>query len=184
MAIKAKRKGTLVITGEVRASYANIWEPKSINGSDPKFSISLLIPKDDTDTIQAIEEAIAQAKEDHKGKWNGKVPANLKTPLRDGDEEREDDPSYENCYFINANSTTAPQIVDAYKNRLTDSTAVYSGCYIRASINFYGFNTNGNKGIAAGLGNIQKVRDGEMLAGGTSAADDFDELDMDDDDII
>lgn len=184
MAIKAKRKGTQVITGEVRASYANIWEPKSINGSDPKFSVSLLISKDDESTIKAIEAAVKEAKENDKGKWNGKVPANLKTPLRDGDEERPEDPSYENCYFINANSKNAPQIVDAYKNKLTDETSVYSGCFIRASINFYGFNTNGNKGIAAGLGNIQKVRDGEMLAGGSSAEDDFDEIESDDDDLI
>lgn len=184
MAIKAKRKGTLVVTGIVRASYANIWEPKSINGGDPKYSISLIIPKDDESTIKAINEAVEEAKQNGKEKWGGKVPANLKMPLRDGDDERDDDPAYENSYFINANSKNAPEIVDGYKNKITDETAVYSGCYIRVSVNFYPFNESGNKGIAAGLGNIQKVRDGEPLSGGTTAADDFDELDMDDDDDL
>ncbi|SDX64256.1 Protein of unknown function [Salimicrobium album] len=187
MAISAKRNGTKVITGEVRASYANVWEPQSINGSDEKYSVSLIISKEDTETIKAIEQAIEEAKEDGKAKFGGKIPNSLKTPLRDGDEEREDDEAYKNSYFINANRNASqgqPQIVDAYKNKITDTTAVYSGCFIRASVNFFAFNTNGNKGIAAGLGNIQKIRDGEMLSGGSTADEDFDELDTDDDDLI
>lgn len=76
-------------------------------------------------------------------------------------------------YFINANSTTAPQIVDRAVKPILDRGEVYSGCYARVSLNFYAFNSNGNKGIACGLGNIQKIRDGESLGGKTSAADDF-----------
>lgn len=183
---------TKVITGKVRLSYANIFEPKSINGSDPKYSVSLIIPKEDKQQIKAIEEAIQNAIERDKTKLankSGKVPANLKTPLRDGDEDRPDDEVYAGCYFVNANSTKAPAVVSNEKDRTTGKAItlseddVYSGCYARVSINFYGFNTNGNVGVACGLGNIQKVEDGERLGGGSSAEEDFEfeEVDVEDD---
>jgi hypothetical protein len=110
-----------------------------------------------------------------KGKWGGKAlpKASLKLPLRDGDAERPDDEAYVGAYFVNTNSKTAPQIIDLAKNPITDTTQVYSGCYIRASIVFYPFNTNGNRGVACGLGNIQKVRDGEPLGGRMNAKEDF-----------
>lgn len=175
-----------VITGpETRWSYANVWEAKSINGGTPKFSVSLIIPKSDTLTVAKITAAIEAAY--HEGeaklKGNGKsVPplAAIKTPLRDGDIERPDDPAYANAYFINANSGTAPGIVDADRNIILNRAEVYSGVYGRASINFYAFNSNGNKGIACGLNNLQKVRDGEPLGGKSRAEDDF-SSDLDED---
>lgn len=180
---------TKVVTGKVRLSYANIFEPKSINGSEPKYSVSLIIPKSDTQMVETINQAIQNAIERDKGKWNGKVPANLKLPLRDGDEERPDDEAYANSYFVNANSTKAPAVVSTEKDRSTGKAIqlgedeVYSGCYARVSINFYGFNASGNKGIACGLGNIQKVADGERLGGGSTAEEDFEfeEVDVEDD---
>ena len=190
MTIKAVLKNdTKVITGKVRLSYANIFEPKSINGSDPKYSVSLIIPKDDTQQIEVIKQAIENAKERDKGKWNGKIPANLKLPLRDGDLERPDDEAYANSYFINANSTRPPAVVGTEIDRATGKAIrlgedeVYSGCYARVSINFYGFNAAGNRGIACGLGNIQKIADGERLGGGSTAEEDFEfeEVDVDDD---
>ena len=113
--------------------------------------------------------------------FGGKKPnkAAIKLPLRDGDVER-DDEAYKGHWFINANSNTAPQIVDRAVNPILDKSEVYSGCYARVSLNFYAFNSNGNKGIACGLGNIQKVRDGEPLGGRTNAADDFATLDDED----
>ena len=99
--------------------------------------------------------------------------AALKTPLRDGDAERPDDEAYANSYFINANATTAPGIVDVDRNPILTRSEVYSGVYGRASISFYAFNSNGNKGIACGLNNLQKVRDGEPLGGKASAESDF-----------
>lgn len=170
---------TKVITGvNTRWSYANVWEAKSINGGAPKFSVSLIIPKSDTKTIEKIKAAIQAAYEEgeSKLKGNGKtVPALsvLKTPLRDGDLERPDDEAYANSYFVNANSGTAPGIVDADRQPIIDHSEVYSGVYGRASINFYAFNSNGNKGIACGLNNLQKMRDGEPLGGKTRAEDDF-----------
>lgn len=170
---------TKVITGvNTRWSYVNAWEAKSINGGAPKFSVSLIIPKSDTKTIEKIQAAIQAAYEEGQGKLkgNGKsVPALavLKTPLRDGDAKRLDDEAYADAYFINANSATAPGTVDADRNPILDRSEVYSGVYGRASINFYAFNSNGNKGIACGLNNLQKIRDGEPLGGKSRAEDDF-----------
>ncbi|VEI13876.1 DUF2815 family protein [Trueperella bialowiezensis] len=166
---------TRVVTGEVRLSYANIFEAKSIQGGKPKYSVSLIIPKHDTDTLAKIERAVDAAIEAGIGKFGGKRPnkAALKLPLRDGDVER-DDEAYANAMFVNANSITPPQVVDTDLQPILDPTEVYSGCYARVSISFYAFNTNGNKGIACGLGNIQKLRDGEPLGGNrVSAEDDF-----------
>lgn len=168
-----------VITGpETRWSYVNAWEAKSINGGTPKFSVSLIIPKSDTHTVQKIKAAIqaAYTEGESKLKGNGKsVPAlsTLKTPLRDGDVERPDDDAYANAFFVNANATSAPGIVDADCNPILTRSEVYSGVYGRASISFYAFNSNGNKGIACGLNNLQKIRDGEPLGGKASAESDF-----------
>lgn len=170
---------TKVITGpKTRWSYLNAWEPKSINGGAPKYSVSLIIPKSDTATINKIKAAIQAAYKEgeSKLKGNGKsVPAleALKTPLRDGDLERPDDEAYANSYFLNANSATAPGIVDATCQDIIDRSEVYSGVYGRASISFYAFNSNGNRGIACGLNHLQKIADGEPLGGKTSAASDF-----------
>ena len=156
-----------------RFSYLHCWEPDSVNGGDPKYSVSAIVSKKDTATVNAIKAAIEQAKKDSVSKWGGKVPANLKLPLRDGDIDRPDDEAYAGCYFFNANSRQAPQVVDSKVQPILDQSEVYSGCYGRISVNFYGYNSNGNRGIAAGLGNIQKLKDGESLGGRTSAADDF-----------
>ena len=178
---------TKVITGEVRLSYANLWEPKSINGGTPKYSVSIIIPKSDTRTIAKIKAAIEAAyrEGETKLKGNGKtVPALsvLKTPLRDGDTERPDDEAYAGSYFINANSATAPGIVDSACETILERSQLYSGVYARASVNFFAFNSNGNKGIACGLNNIQKLRDGDPLGGKSRAEDDF--ATDDDDDFL
>ena len=170
---------TKVITGvNTRFSYANIWDPKSINGGKPKFSVSLIIPKDDTVTVNKIKAAIQAAYDEGQSKLKGNaksVPplSAIKNPLRDGDLERPDDPAYQNAYFINANSDTAPGVVDKNLNPIIDRSEIYSGVYGRASINLYAFNSNGNRGIACGLNNIQKIRDGEPLGGKSRAEDDF-----------
>ena len=177
-----------VITGkDTRWSYANVWQPKSINGGTPKYSVSLIIPKSDTITLGKIKAAIEAAYKEGEAKLKGNgrsVPAlaAIKTPLRDGDAERQDDEAYANSYFVNANSTTKPGIVDADRNEIIDSSEVYSGVYGRASINFYAFTSNGNRGIACGLNNLQKIRDGEPLGGHASAAEDF--ATDDDDDFL
>lgn len=176
---------TKVITGvKTRWSYANVWQAKSINGGAPKFSVSLIIPKSDTKTVTAVKNAIQAAYEEGQSKLKGNsksVPAlsAIKYPLRDGDAERPNDEAYKDSYFVNANSATAPGIVDAARNPILDHSEVYSGVYGRASINFYAFNSNGNRGIACGLNNLQKIADGEPLGGKSRAEDDFADEDED-----
>lgn len=101
-----------------RWSYANVWDPKSINGGTPKYSVSLIIPKSDTKTVEKIRAAIKAAYEEGESKLKGNgraVPAleAIKTPLRDGDLERPGDDAYKDSFFVNANSATKPGIVDA-----------------------------------------------------------------------
>lgn len=166
-------ESTKVVTGKVRFSYANVWEAKSINGGDEKYSVSLIIPKSDKKTLAMIKKAIEQAKLEGKSKLGGKVTANIKQPLRDGDVDRPGDEAYKDSYFVNANSKNRPGIVDANVHKILDPNELYSGCYGRASITFYAFNQNGNKGIACGLQNLQKLSDGEPLSGRSRAEDDF-----------
>lgn len=170
---------TKVITGpNTTFSYLNCWDPKAIQGGTPKFSVSLIIPKSDVKTVNKIKAAIQAAYEEGQSKLKGNrksVPAlsTLKTPLRDGDLERPDDEAYKNSYFINANSGTAPGIVDADRNPIIDRSEMYSGVKGRASINLYAYNVNGNRGIACGLNNLQKISDGTPLGGKSRAEDDF-----------
>ena len=182
---------TKVITGKHTVmSYLNVNEPKTpLGGGTPKYSVSLIIPKSDTVTIAKIRAAIQAAYDEGQSKLKGSskfVPAveDIKTPLRDGDKERKGDDAYANAYFVNANSTTKPGVVDADRNPILDSSELYSGIIGRASINFYAFNSNGNRGIACGLNNIQKLSDGTPLGGHSRAEDDFADLDDDDEDFL
>lgn len=162
-----------VITGKVRFSYANVFVPKAgQDGGTPKYSVSIIIPKSDTKTINDINKAFEDVKAASAAIWGGSVPKMLKGGLRDGDAEKEDG-AYAGCYFINANSVNKPGVVDADVNPILDQAEFYSGCYGRASITIYPYNSNGSKGIACGLNNVQKTEDGEKLGGGSNAADDF-----------
>ena len=163
-----------------RISFANIWEPRSVNGSEEKYSVSCLIPKSDKTTLKKIENAIEEAKKVGVAKWGGKMPKSLKLPLRDGDLER-DEECYENSMFLNAKTDRKPGIVDANLDEIISRDEFYSGCYGRASINFFPYDVNGSKGIAVGLQNLQKLEDGERLGGSSAtAAEDFGD---DDDDL-
>ena len=168
---------TKVITGKVRFSYVNIFRSRAFNdGQDAKYSICLLIPKSDKATIKKVKAAIEEAvQEGVSSKWSGRKPGNLKLPLRDGDDERaEEAPEYAGMYFLNANSKTKPGIIDRDRNEILDPEEVYSGCWGRASINFYAFDSHGNRGVGVGLNNIQKLKDGERLGSArASAEDDF-----------
>ena len=158
---------TKVITGKGRLSYAYVWQPREQDGQDSKYSTSFLIPKTDKETLKKIFAAIEAAKEMGRlKKWGGKIPANLKLPLRDGDEEADGrGDEYRGHYFFNASSKDAPGIVDAQRCPVLDKTEVYSGCYARLSVNFFPYDTNGNRGVGVGLNHIQKLADAEPLGG-------------------
>ena len=178
---------TKVVTGICTFSYLNCWEPKPAqDGGKPKFSVSLIIPKSDTKTVEKIRAAIQAAYEEGQSKLKGtgkSVPAlsALRTPLRDGDIDRPDDEAYKGSWFINANSDSAPGIVDADRQPILTRSEMYSGVKGRASINLYAYNVNGNRGIACGLNNLQKIADGTPLGGKSRAEDDFATDDYDED---
>lgn len=171
---------TKVVTGKVRFSFCNIFEPKAPNGGgDPKYSVTLLIPKSDTATVGKIRAAQAEARENFCNR-NGAsaLPQKPNQTMHDGDGVRDSgDPYGPECkgmYVITVSSKQKPVIVDAFRNEITDPGEVYSGCYGRASINFYGYSSNGKKGISAGLLSIQKLHDGEPF-GTVGSASDFDD---------
>lgn len=174
---------TKVVTGKVRFSFVNVFEPKAFGeGQTPKYSVMLLIPKSDVGTIDRIKKAIAAAAEKGKAsKFGGKLPTVIKSTLKDADVDTNQDGDVfadlwdytKNHYIINVSSKLAPQIVDANRNPITEPQDFYSGCYGRASINFFAYNANGNKGVSAGLQNLQKLEDGEPLGGFTTAEQDF-----------
>ena len=171
------RKGTQVTTGKIRMSYVVLDKPRAVaEGQEPKYSMSILISKSDKKTLKEIKEAIEEVKKAAvKDKCGGKLPANLRIPLRDGDEERPDDEVYAGHYFINANAKTRPLILDYDKQEIMDPSEVYSGCYGKAVINFYAYSAPGNKGVGCGLLGVQKIADGEPLGSSRITADAFDD---------
>jgi hypothetical protein len=188
---------TKCLIGKVRASYVQVFQPKSMqtDGSNPKYSISLIIPKSETELIKKIRAAIKAAyTAGIASKFGGKAPSSWKDPLRDGDDERSDKPEYADSYFLNASCKTKPGVTKRSGTRMvngkkeniivpiTDENEFYSGCWVYASVNFFAFSTSGNKGVACGLNNVLKVDDGDMLGGRQSAQSDFGELDIPDDD--
>ena len=178
-------QATKVVTGKVRFSYLHVFEPSAAEeGQEKKYSVSLIIPKKDKATLAKIEKAIEAAKEAGKAKFGGKIPATLKLPLRDGDIERPEDEAYADSFFVNANARTRPGLVDKALNPIMDQEELYSGCYGRASVTFYAFNTSGNKGIACGLNNLMKLEDGESLGGRQSAENDFAEFAEQEDELF
>lgn len=167
-----------IVTGKVRFSYVHVFEPSSINGSEEKYSVTLLIPKTDTTTYQKIMEGINMALQDGLADtFKGIAPTNPSIPIYDGDGLRPGgEPFGAECkghWIISAKSNNAPEVVDINVNPIISKNEFYSGCYGRASINFYAYNRNGNKGIGCGLGNVQKLEDGQPLDGRTTAAEDF-----------
>ena len=180
-------EATRIITGKCRLSYVYVFKARpALSGDKEEYSVTLLIPKKDKAGVAKIREAIGAAMD--KGiseKWRGKKPKKLWSPLRDGDEEKADEhPEYTDMYFINAKSTTKPLVIDRDKDEILDSTEVYSGCYGRASITFFPFSSNGNDGVGCGLNAIQKLADGDPLGGTRASANEFDDLDDDDEEDL
>lgn len=170
-----------VITGKVRLSYCHLFKPYANpnGGGEEKFSTTLLIPKSDIATKQRIDAALnAAIQAGVSEKFNGVRPPVLAIPIHDGDGPRPSDgmPFGEECrghWVLTASSKQAPEVVDVNLNPIINQTEVYSGIYARVSLRFFPYNASGKKGIGCGLGNVQKLEDGEPLGGRTSAASDF-----------
>lgn len=177
-----------VITGEVRLSYAHLFEPYAQNPEQAaKYSTVILIPKSDKATINKIKAAIEAAKEEGKSRvWGGRIPPKVDITLHDGDEEGdlERNPEYAGHYYMSISSKQKPGLVDQDLNPILDQDELYSGCYVRVAMNAFAYLYNGKKGVSFGLNNVQKLRDGEPLGGRTRAEDDFDAVDREDDDLV
>ena len=182
---------TQITTGKVRFSFCNVFEPKSINGGDPKYSVTLIIPKSDKATLNKIKAAIEAAKTAYIQKNSGKkLPKDLKHTLHDGDGEMPNGGEYgdecKGCYVMAVSSKNQPVICHADKTPITDPKELYSGCYGRAILNFYVYENSGNKGVTAGLNGVMKLYDGEPLCGGIVRDEDWDDgwEDEDDDGLL
>ena len=172
----AKQNGTRVITNKVRFLYTHLFDKytNKLSGKSA-YSTTVLIPKDDVETIDAIKNAIKVAMDEGKSRGIAFGKTLSHPPLRDGDNDRPDDANYANCYFMNLSSQYQPDVVDRRGNRIENPDEVYSGMYGRVSMNFFSYSAAGNKGISAGLGNVQKLEDGDRLGGRSSARSDFED---------
>lgn len=178
-------KENKVVFGPCRLSYTYLFNKFVPNGdaSNGKYMTNVLIPKSEKETVKAIQKAIEAGKKAAiLSKWAGKEPKKLDLPLRDGDTDKENDELYANSFFLNAKSNTRPGIVDRDKSPIMDEEEIYSGIWAIVSVTFYGYDVPGNRGVACGLNNVMKFKDGERLGGRASAESDFSDLDMVDDD--
>lgn len=174
-----KISDTLLRLGEVRFSFVNVFAPRiGDDGKPGKYGVCAVWSKDNEQTTKLVQEAINAAKEQAKAKGI-KLPANCKTPIRDGDIDREEDENFAGCWFMNCNGAQKPGVVvreNGVISEALDESDFYSGCYGAVTVNFYPYDSNGNKGIGAGLNNVLKTRDAEKLSGGTTTAADFGDL--------
>lgn len=174
-----------VVFGPCRLSYTHVFNKYNPDGSseDGKYMTNVLIPRTETETIEAIKGAIETAKKQAiVSKWGGKEPKKLDMPLRDGDEK--DDDVYADHFYVNAKSNTRPGIVDKDLQPIVDEEEIYSGVWAYVSVTFYGYDVSGNRGIACGLNNIKKFKDDDKLGGRVSAESDFADFDDEDDDDL
>ena len=180
-------KENKVVFGPCRLSYTHLFSKYAPEG-DPangKFMTNVLIPKEEKETIKAIQQAIEAGKKSAiVSKWGGKEPKKLDMPLRDGDTDKEDDDVYSGHFYVNAKSTTRPGVCDKNKSPIMDEDEIYSGVWAIVSVTFFGYDVSGNRGVACGLNNIMKFKDGERLGGRASAESDCADIDMEDDDDL
>jgi len=182
----AEKRATFMVTGIVRAAFVHLIDKYAQEeGQTEKYSMMILIPKTDKETLSKIKACTDAAKaKGQTEKWGGSVPNGLKTPLRDGDTDDSfaEDENFDGMYFLNCNSNNQPGLIDRYKVKIDpkdeeDRKQIFSGMYCRVSLNFFPYAAKGNKGVAAGLNNVQKIKDGEFMGGRSRAEDDFDEYD-------
>ena len=177
------------VTVRGRLSYVHVFKPHAATpGAEEKFSTTILVPKTDVETKQKIDAAIKAATElGVSEKWNGVKPPTVPNPIWDGDGVKQNGEQFgPECkghwvFTASAKADYPPQVVDRRVQPILDQSEIYSGCYANVAVNFFPYLFAGKKGIGAGLGNIQKIKDGESLAGGRTAEQDFDVVDDEDD---
>lgn len=174
--MEVKDSGTRVKAPTALVCYAYVWQPRANQDptKDAKYSVTLLWPK--SADLSALKKAATAAA---RKKWGDKIPSNLRSPFREGNSDRSDDPVFKDMIFISARSKDKPGIVDRMVHPITNEMDFYSGCMANVTINAFGYDNNGNKGVSFALGNIQKVSDGPRLTGQRPPDEDFDNLGAD-----
>ena len=177
------------VTVRGRLSFVHVFKPHAATpGAEEKFSTTILVPKTDVETKQKIDAAIKAATElGVSEKWNGVKPPTVPNPIWDGDGVKQNGEQFgPECkghwvFTASAKADYPPQVVDRRVQPILDQSEIYSGCYANVAVNFFSYLFAGKKGIGAGLGNIQKIKDGESLAGTRTAEQDFNVVDDEDD---
>lgn len=180
-------RDTEVVVGPVRFAYAHVFEPHAaVEGADKKYSVTLIIPKDNTALMAKVKAALEAACKVERARNNGKLSQKFRLPIKDGDKEYADKPEFANAYVLNTSSKNAPQILKPGASKgvfitITDERELYSGCYGYASINFFEYNSPANKGVTAGLNHLLLTKKGDYLGGKVSAEATFANADLPDD---
>lgn len=171
--METKKKNNQIVTPKFRVSFPAVFQPRAaVEGQEKKYSITMLFPK--TADLTALRQLVAEA---IAGKWGAdkaKWPKGLRLPFRDGAEKDYD--GYQDTTFCSATSKLKPGVVDSQVQPILEPSEFYGGCYARATITAYAYDVSGNKGVALGLRNIQKLEDGEPFSGGSKPEQDFDAI--------
>lgn len=171
-----------VTINDVRFSYCNLFQPKAPFNNpqgEPKYSVTVLVPKTNTAAKAVIDNAISQAIDAGvSSKWNGVRPPQPSICVHDGDGPRPSDGSAfgeecKGCWVFTASTKQPPFVVDEYVQNIIDPTKVYSGMWGNVNVTFFAYNNAGKKGIGCGLNGVQKIRDGEALGGQITAQEAF-----------
>lgn len=171
----------------VRLAFPNLFEPSSIEGSDPKYNAKFIIPSNHPQ-IAELEKAMLEVA---KGKWGakgqqvfdnltkaGKKPevGFVKEPYKNRDGDAYD--GFEGAYYVTASNKARPLIIDGDRTPLTQADGKpYAGCYVNAIVEFWAQDNSFGRAIRATLKGVQFVRDGDAFGGGAPASvDEFDDL--------
>lgn len=166
----------------VRFSYCNLFQPKPPFNNpqgEPKYSVTVLVPKTNTEAKAQIDAAINQAIDAGvSSKWNGVRPPVPAICVHDGDGPRPSDGSSfgeecKGCWVFTASTKNPPFVVDEQVQNIIDPTKVYSGMWGNVNVAFFPYNNAGKKGIGCGLNGVQKTADGEPLNGQVTAQEAF-----------
>ena len=182
----AKYASKKLITPPFTGSYVTLFQPRQVNNQgDPKYSVQMIFDKkaDLKEFRAAIKEVAIEAFGPKAADIFDGNKLKLHSPLRDGDEEREDRPEYKGTVFANASSKKKPGIVDRERSPVVSDEDCYSGCTMRASVALFSYDTNGNKGIGVGLNNVQVIKKGAHLDGRKAAEDEFEAIEGEEDEL-
>ncbi len=177
--IMANNNPAHTVLTNVRLSYVNLLQPRSLDDGTLKYSATLLIPKNPTDNRAKIDTAIRAATEKARSKHGAQFPATPKISIHDGDGVRPSDgqpygPECKGCWIVTASNRDRVPVVRPDLQPIMNSTEIYSCMWANVGITLFSYNLPTNKGIGVALDTVMKIRDDEPL-GGTRASveDDF-----------